>query len=789
MKKLIGTVTVILAVLCLCASALAGTVESYELNVEYHYEAAEEMLQILNDYRESGDAWILDSNGNKVELGVLPAIRLDESLTDAAMQRASELTVSFSHKRPDGSSCFTVNDAVMGENIGRYYSSPEEMYTAFAEEYESFAGQGHRRNMLNPEYVCVGIGAVRYGGMWYWSMDFSYEEPETDEIPVRRTDDTPAVITVNTDSAEIKQTASTKVGYVQIRVGETKPLPVVYHIIGSASVGEAENVIWTCDDPSVAAVSGKQVTGLAQGSSTLQYTANGVTRSVMLTVLEAPVEPTATPTPEPTATPAPESTATPTPEPTATPTPEPTSTPTPEPTATPAPNPTATPAPEPTATPAPKPTATPTPEPTATPAPRPTATPEPEPTATLAPKPTATPAPEPEVTPVPAAEPTAAPAAVPTQVPADKTEEKPGQDACRHTRVRSRDDQPATCVKEGRRTYTCRDCGYTWTEKIPVNPDNHTLGLSEMNSQCGRAFVVYYCEGCGYCRKGEQIRGGDRCCWGPVQVITAATAETEGTGTQTCAYCGESRTVKIPKLEVCTHTNRAKRTTQEATCWRMGTGEEYCTDCGAVTGTWSIPMAEHEWVEQGELIREATCDTNGQINHKCKNYAYCRNAYADCTTLAPLGHDWQLNSEGKYTCSRCGKEKPAEVIPEPEKPFETIPVAEDQTGCSHTHTERRVTEESTCWKAGAEEEYCTECGLVICVRALPLKEHEWVEQGKLIREATCEINGEIVHPCRNEQYCRHTMMYADELPALGHDWQLNAEGKYVCTRCGKEKPE
>ena len=94
---------------------------------------------------------------------------------------------------------------------------------------------------------------------------------------------------------------------------------------------------------------------------------------------------TATPTPRPTATPR-TATATPTPRPTATPriataTPTPTSTPTPPPTATPTPTPTATPR---TATATPTPTSTPTPQPTATPTPTSTATPTATPTPTQA---------------------------------------------------------------------------------------------------------------------------------------------------------------------------------------------------------------------------------------------------------------------------------------------------------------------------------------------------------------------------------------------------------------------
>lgn len=799
MKKWIIIIITLLAVIGLSVSALAGTTETYELNVEYDYEAAEKLLEILNAYRESGDAWVLDSKGNKVDLGALPAITLDETLTDAAMQRASELVISFSHTRPDGSLCFTVNNTVMAENVGIYYSSPEAMFAAFAEEYESYANQGHRRNMLDANYAYVGIGVVRYKGQWFWSMDFSRRAPETEEAPERRTNDTPAVINVNPESSEVKQTVKTSTSYMQVREGESKALPVVYLVMGSARVGELENAVWTCADPSLAAISGKQVTGLKQGNTTLTYSANGVTRSITLAVLE----PKTTPTPEPTATPAPEPTATPVPEPTATPVLEPTETPAAKPEAAPTAKPTAEPAAEPETASETESETAPEAEPTAESETESTPAPEEKPAEVPADDPEQAPAEAPETKPEeqpaeePAADPDPNPAETPTEAPATEPAGTPSgkvdPSSCAHTRIRSRDDVAATCVKEGRRTYTCRDCGYTWTEKIPVNPDHHKLAPSEMNSDCGRAFRVYYCaNGCGYWYKAEQIRGGDRCSWGPVQVTVPATAESEGSGTQKCVYCGETRTVTISRLEVCSHANRDRRVTQEATCWREGTGEEYCTDCGQVLSTFSIRKAEHKWESQGERIREATCETNGQINYPCVNYDHCRNVLADCETLAPLGHEWQLNAGGQYVCSRCGKEKPAEVTPETDphdEPGEPEPVGEDESGCAHANTAKRVTEESTCWKAGMEEEYCTECGKVICVRALPLKEHEWLEQGTLIREATCEVNGQINHPCRHYEHCKNTMMYANELPPLGHDWQLNSEGRYVCTRCGKEKPE
>ncbi len=755
MKRRIAVCILMLAfVLGIFPGAMAAETEILELNVEYDYEAAEKLLEIMNSYRQSGDAWVLDSKGNRVELGTLPTMVLDETLTDAAMQRASELVVSFSHTRPDGSMCFTVNNAVMGENIGIYYATPEAMYKAFAEENENFDGQGHRRNMLSSGFAYVGIGAVRYNGRWYWSMDFSYREPEAETVPERRTGDTPARIQVNPESEEVQKYLSPSVSYLKIKEGESAELPVVTLLLGRARIRELDNVRWTSDDPTVAAISGNRVTGVKAGETTLRFEAEGSVNDIPIWIDKAPA---ATPTPKPTATPAP--TPTPTPTPTLTPTP--------------------------TATPKPEPTAIPTPEPTATPTPKPTETPTPTP------EPAATPTPKPTETPISTSVPTATPK--PTQ--SVQPTEKPDPSSCTHQRVWSRDDRAATCMKEGLRTYTCRDCNYTWTEKIPVNPNNHKFGKpSVMRSQCGRAYNCYHCEnGCGYWEKREQIEGGDRCCWGPVQVVVPATAESDGQGTQTCAYCRATRTVIIPKLTTCTHSHRETRVTRESTCWQEGEAEEYCTDCNAVLSTWSLKKAEHEWEEEGEKIRDATCETNGQINHKCKNFALCRNVLADCDTLPPLGHDWQLNADGKYTCSRCGKEKPGD--PEPpvdpgvqEDPGDPDPVAPDNSGCLHESTAKRITLEATCWMDGEEEEYCTECGCVLSRRAIPRTDHEWGD-GVLVIEPTCESGGCIEHRCKNFEHCKNVMIYANESPRpLGHDYQLTEDGKYVCTRCGKEQP-
>lgn len=475
MKRRITLYILMLALaLGVLPGATAAETETLELNVEYDYEAAGKLLEIMNSYRESGDAWVLDSKGNRVELGTLPTMVLDETLTDAAMQRASELVVSFSHTRPDGSMCFTVNDAVMGENIGIYYATPEAMYKAFAEEYEDFDGQGHRRNMLSSGFVYVGIGAVRYNGRWYWSMDFSYREPKTETVPERRTNDTPAQIQVNPDSEEVQKYLSPSVSYLKFREGESAELPAVTLLLGRARVRELDNVRWTSEDPSVAAIDGNRVTGVKAGETTLRFEAEGSVNDIPIWIDKAPA---VTPTPKPTATPAP--TPTPTPTPTSIPTP----TPTPPPTATPKPKPTATPMP--TAAPTPKPTATPMPTAAPTLTPEPTAIPIPTDAPTLTPEPTATP--------------------MPTETPATDPDDDSSAGSCTHENLYLYNSQEKTCTQSGLLAYVCTDCGEFITY---VDPYGHDYRVGEDGiSRCTRC--------------GEPEPTGHVHRWGPKQLIQA----------------------------------------------------------------------------------------------------------------------------------------------------------------------------------------------------------------------------------------------------------------------------
>lgn len=61
----------------------------------------------------------------------LNALRYDAALESTSTVRASEITVKFSHTRPDGSDWYTVNEDLMyGENLAEGFKTADEVVNA-----------------------------------------------------------------------------------------------------------------------------------------------------------------------------------------------------------------------------------------------------------------------------------------------------------------------------------------------------------------------------------------------------------------------------------------------------------------------------------------------------------------------------------------------------------------------------------------------------------------------------------------------------------------------------------
>ncbi|MGN0674137.1 MAG: CAP domain-containing protein, partial [Oscillospiraceae bacterium] len=99
----------------------------------------------------------------------------DPVLNEVAALRAREIAESFSHTRPDGTSCFTAfNDAgivnvYMGENIAAGQRTPEEVMNSWMNS------SGHKANILSGDYERIGVGFCQVSGGYgyYWVQVFA----------------------------------------------------------------------------------------------------------------------------------------------------------------------------------------------------------------------------------------------------------------------------------------------------------------------------------------------------------------------------------------------------------------------------------------------------------------------------------------------------------------------------------------------------------------------------------------------------------------------------------------
>lgn len=124
------------------------------------------------DVQEPAEAVASLVNAARRDAG-LSELELDADLCAAAQARAQEIAQSFSHTRPDGSSCFTILEEfgisyrAAGENIAMGQRTPEEVMDGWMNS------SGHRANILNGAFPSIGVGYYVDGaGAAHWVQIF-----------------------------------------------------------------------------------------------------------------------------------------------------------------------------------------------------------------------------------------------------------------------------------------------------------------------------------------------------------------------------------------------------------------------------------------------------------------------------------------------------------------------------------------------------------------------------------------------------------------------------------------
>lgn len=173
-----------------------GSIYTVQTLSSNRYEEARTMLSLINDFRSGNDAWYWNSdNTTKTMCTDLGTLTYDYELEKVAVERAKELTVYYSHTRPNGESCFTAYPSgkyyTCGENIACGQGTAEQVFRDWREDNDDYSGQGHRRNMLNDDFNAVGFACFEVGGIKCWVQEFGYKSSfsDNDLIPTTYSDE------------------------------------------------------------------------------------------------------------------------------------------------------------------------------------------------------------------------------------------------------------------------------------------------------------------------------------------------------------------------------------------------------------------------------------------------------------------------------------------------------------------------------------------------------------------------------------------------------------------------
>ena len=194
----------------------------------------------------------------------------------------------------------------------------------------------------------------------------------------------------------------------------------------------------------------------------------------------------------------------------------------------------------------------------------------------------------------------------------------------KHTHFTSRVTQNQTADQPEITTYTCKDCGYSYTEETkPALGHTHNYGAPAADYTSGQAFV----EGKDY------------------------------THTATCT--GEGTCSQPTKTDKCTFDNGVE--TKAATCTEDGVKTFTCTECGG-TYTVAIPATGHAW---GQWSHDAaTAEASATHTRVCANDASHKETKA-CDFTAKVTQEATLDQAEitTYTCKDCGYSYTKETAP------------------------------------------------------------------------------------------------------------------------------
>ena len=590
----------------------AAEIIPVNISVKYGQTEGRKIFDMINEMRtDSFDAWCWNAdNETKTRYDNLNELAYDYDLERIATKRAAELALLFDHGRPNGESFFSIYEEegityrAAGENIAMGYHTAEAVNAAWREDGEPYNGQGHRRNMLNPKFNCVGIGHVYLDGCHYWVEEFAYRTSvNTTETTANDSEQTMSLSVPKSKVTGLK-VAFDKTSY-SLRTGESTEVKLTAKltVFGSDTIVTDLPAI-SVNDPSIATYSNGKITGVAEGSTTLTASLYGLTAADMPTINvyrcehhwdqgEIITEATCTEEGEKKFTCSicgDEKTE----------------------------------------------------------------------------KVSATGHQHTEIRNKKEATCKETGYSGDTWCKDCRKKILSGQTIAKtenHSWDAGKVTTKATCTEEGEKTFTCSICGDEKTEKVSATGHQHTEIRNKKEATCKETGYSgdTWCKDCGKkILSGQAIAKTENHSWNQGEITKEPTCKEEGEKTFTCSICGNTKTEKVSTAD---HQHMEIRNQKNPTCKEAGySGDTYCADCGVKisSGKTIAKTKNHNW-DGGVITTEPTCTERGEKTFTC---TICGNT--DTKKVNATGHRYGAYKVVKEptnkrkglkskTCSVCGK--------------------------------------------------------------------------------------------------------------------------------------
>ena len=225
-----------------------------------NYDYAKEVLSKVNSERAN--------NG-------VDSLTIDEELTEAAMQRAAEISLYFDHTRPNGESCFTVSDMAWGENIAEWQLNPTAVMTSWMNS------SGHRGNILNSNWKSIGIGCFNNGNAYYWVQLFSPYDSSNTNI---KSGTKNVTVNVEVPVSDLKVYVNNK-SNIELDVGKEATLKSTFEYNNQTYTIDNDSVTYSVSDENIAVIENGKIKALTEGTVTITAAVGDISATCTVKVI------------------------------------------------------------------------------------------------------------------------------------------------------------------------------------------------------------------------------------------------------------------------------------------------------------------------------------------------------------------------------------------------------------------------------------------------------------------------------------------------------------------------